>query len=272
MTSSSDLPDGVDKHEVELTWKYKVVSGDGSDHDCASVNPTTHDVYAVLAAPNSLQSQPWQEVLEIACDKASGETTAAGATRTIWDDFYNSAGATYDNKDGLPHYCASPASTDGNFKLTDWLDDYPSVGTVNCYDMGKAVAAFANALGCGTVYTYVYPFGYLNCVKPVGLGWTNNPFYGDSPPWDPNPIVDGDANSSDGRSGFARHGFTRLGGDIYDASGGQVDDDANPDEAPHTARELDGDDTWSSDYDDRVIDDVPSSSPGTPANHSFGVE
>jgi hypothetical protein len=276
MTSSSDLPDGIDKHTMDLTWMYKVVGGDGSGHFCDSVNPTSHDVYAVLGTPNSPQSQPWQEVLEIACDEASGETTAAGATRAIWDNFYNEPSAEYDTDSGAPRYCANPVATTGNFKLSTWLPIYnnpfDSIGKVNCYDMGKVVVTFANALGCGTVYAHVYPFGYENCIKPVGCGWTNNPFHDHGPPVDPNLIVDGDANSSDGRSAFSNHAFARLSGDIYDASGGQVDDDANPDEAPHTARELDGDDTWSNDYDGRVIDDTPSSSPGTPTNYSFGVQ
>jgi len=151
------------------------------------------------------------------------------------------------------------------------MSNYTDCGIVNCYDMGKAVVIFANALGCGASYTYVGPFGYLNCIKPIGRGWTNNPFY-DAGGWvDPNPIVNGDWDSSAGRSLFGNHGFARLGNDIYDASGGQVDVDGDPDGAPHTARDLDGDDTWTNDYDDRVIDDNPSSSPGSPTNYSFTV-
>ena len=59
---------------------------------------------------------------------------------------------------------------------------------------------------------------------------------------------------------------------IFDASGGQVDIDDDPDYGPpHEAHELDGEDNWNNDYKDRVIDNVPASSPSTPTTYSFGV-
>jgi len=62
-----------------------------------------------------------------------------------------------------------------------------------------------------------------------------------------------------------------LGSDIFDASGGRVDVDGDPDGSPHNARYLDGNDTWSNDYAGRVIDDNPPSNPASPVNYSFGV-
>jgi len=61
-----------------------------------------------------------------------------------------------------------------------------------------------------------------------------------------------------------------LGGWIYDASGGQVDVDDDPDYGPpHTARDLDGDDKWG-DYKYRVIDGYPPST--FPRDYGFDVE
>lgn len=181
-------------------------------------------------------------------------------------------------RNGAPKYTETPnPQTTGNFDLTDWLDKYPNVGTVNCYDMGKAVVVFANALGSSAFYHYVTPFGYNNCIWPIGCSWTNNPFYS-HPDFYDDPLVDGDAaddgihNNHTGRSRFGRHGFSVKNSYIYDASAGIVDVDSNPDEGPVTHRLLDGRDTWDSSYKDRVIDDNPASSPGTPFPCNFDVQ
>ena len=84
---------------------------------------------------------------------------------------------------------------------------------------------------------------------------------------------DGIPNNHAGRSLFGNHGFARLGEGIYDASVGCVDVDLDPDDGPihFPYRYLDGDDTWSSDYENRVIDDNPSSTTSSPVNYSFSV-
>jgi len=108
-------------------------------------------------------------------------------------------------------------------------------------------------------------------IKPIGKNWTNNPFYDAGVPVNPNAVVDGDWGIAQGRYGFGNHAFARLNGDIYDASGGQVDVDGDPDDGPyHTARDLDGDDNWTSDYDGRVIDPSPNDygSPSSPSNYN----
>jgi hypothetical protein len=163
--------------------------------------------------------------------------------------------------------------TSHSFNLSSWLFNYrySNIGTVNCYDMGKAVVIFSNAMGANAKYTYVNPFGYLNCIKPVGRGWANNPFY-DNPGCNPNPIVDGDWSSAQGRCRFGNHGFSRVSDYILDGSGGQVDVDADPDYGPpHTARELNGADTWTNNYRYLVIDNYPVSYPGYPTDYGFSV-
>jgi len=74
---------------------------------------------------------------------------------------------------------------------------------------------------------------------------------------------DGIPNNHAGRSWFANHAFAMLVNDIFDPSLCKVDVDSYPDECWCTDRELDGDDTWTNDYRDRVIDDVPSPPEGT---------
>jgi hypothetical protein len=225
-----------------------------------------HRLYTVLATPQAPQAVPWVRTLEVATQVAVGTTTAAAATRAIWQEFYTNAGGLYDTVSGASAYTGNTTQA---FNLTQWLANYAvaNIGVVNCYDMGKSVVVFANALGAGTEYAYTNPFGTLNLINAIGRGWTNNPFY-DSFGCDPNPIVPGD----DTRCGFGNHAFTLLGGQIYDGSGGQVDADADPDDAPAgSPRDLDGDDSWNASYRTRVIDNVPASFPGTPTVFAFTV-
>ncbi len=269
------VPTAVGKHSVEWNWKYKNVNGAPSaDLDMGKTG--NHIVYTVLGTPQAPQAVPWVGTLEIACTLAGGMNTADSAMREIWDDFYNNAGGIYDTAHGSPQYTGS---TTESFNLTNFIVNYGSgsIGTVNCYDMGKSVVVFANALGCSGVYTYVGPFGYLNCVKPIGRGWANNPFY-DNDDYDSNPLVGGDTandgifDNHAGRSAFGNHGFSRLAGYIFDASGGQVDVDGDPDFGPpFTARLLDGHDTWSNLYQTRVIDNNPPYATAAPIDYSFSV-
>jgi hypothetical protein len=253
--------------KTTFTWDFKYEAGGGP----AEMGSTEHVLFSVLGTPVAPQATPWVDTLEVASAAAAGETTAAGATRAIWDEFYRRAGGLYDTVSGAPRYTAG--STGSAFNLTMWLANLEagSVGVVNCYDLGKAVVVFANALGAGAEYTYSSPFGYLNLVHPIGRGWTNNPFY-DNPGANPSPVVPGDSSSADGRWGFGNHAFSRFAGQIYDGSGGQVDIDGDPDSLPvGTPWDLDGDDSWTSSFRVRVIDDTPPSNPGTPTVYTFGV-
>ncbi|NIP25294.1 MAG: hypothetical protein GWN67_07430, partial [Phycisphaerae bacterium] len=259
-TPTNSTPSAIDKGTVTWQWKIRDIQGGGSPVYTFG-SSGAHTIYTVLATPQAPQAEPWTEALDIACVEADGKTTAAAATRDIWDDFFYDAGGTYDTTSGAPRYTDHGGGAD--FELTNWLNSYPNIGIVNCYDMGKSVVVFANALGCEAEYVFVSPFGYLNCIKPIGCGWTNNPFNA------ANPIVDGDSF----RTSFGNHGFSRLDSDIYDGSVGRVDIDSDPDDGPpFTEYELDGDDTWTNDYDEIVIDYVPTSNPGTPTVYTFSVE
>ena len=124
--------------------------------------------------------------------------------------------------------------------------------------MGKAVNIFANILGCNSNYAFTNPFGYLNCIKAIGRGWANNPFYASM---GTNPIMGEDDHYYDGRSGFGNHAFCMNGSVIYDACL-KIDTDSNPDAPPHNESWATGWD-WNV-YKSKVIDNNPVSNPGTP--------
>jgi len=259
-------PGSIAKTTFHWDWQYDAGSG-----SAAMGQTGEHILYTVLATPKAPQAKPWLGALEVACKLAQGKTTAEEATRAIWNDFYNSAGGLYDTEGGSPRYTGGWGDP---FNLTKWLANYGSanIGVVNCYDMGKAVVVFANALGGSSEYTRTDPFGYLNLVKPIGRGWTNNPFYDYGPPYNANPIVNGDWSASDGRSYFGNHGFSRLAGQIFDGSGGQVDTDSYADTLPvGAAYALDGHDSWTGSYKNRVIDQKPAFTTGTPTVYTFTV-
>jgi hypothetical protein len=261
------LPPSTTLDNISFDWNWKYKTGLST----ADMGLTgKHLLYSVLTTPKAPQATPWVGTLDVACTLAQGETTAAGATRKIWDDFYRNAGGLYDTIGGAPRYTGG---TSQNFNLTLWLANYKvsNIGVVNCYDMGKSVMVFSNALGASAEYTFTGPFGFLNLIHAIGKGWTNNPFY-DSGSCNANAVVDGSWGSAQGRCGFGNHAFTRLAGQIYDGSGGQVDIDGAPDTLPAgTPQDLDGTDSWLSSYRDRVIDSSPPSTPGTPTPYTFSV-
>jgi hypothetical protein len=122
----------------------------------------------------------------------------------------------------------------------------------------------------------VYSFGYLNCIKPIGCGYTNNPFH-DGPGACPDAIMPGNS-TADGqgrpRTLFARHAFATLSdGIIYDASGVYVDGDWDPDDWPCLLGlglcQYDWDDYWP-----KVIDQNPAPPGGTgsPSVVTFDAE
>ncbi|MEM7244583.1 MAG: hypothetical protein AAF533_04530 [Acidobacteriota bacterium] len=262
-------PSTVGKWTYDWYWKFKDVNGVPSS-TLTMGQTEDHLLYTVLTTPNAPQVKPWLNVLDIACTQAHGKSTASDVTYEIWHEFYYNAGGNYDTSYGAPSYGGG-----GSFNLTNWIANYKgtAVATCNCYDMGKSVAVFANALGAGAVYSYTSPFGFLNAIRPIGSAiWVNNPFYNNFS-FSSTPLMPGDSSSdaNGNRSSFANHAFTRVGVLIFDASGGRVDIDSDPDDPPHVAQELAGSDSWTSNYRDEVIDFVPSSNPGTPTDITVTV-
>ena len=249
---------GIYDGDFSLTWKYKVPSGSNNYIACADVNPTKHKVYVVLGPPCGSQSIPWQKVLDQACEAAEYAMSESTAMYYIWSHVYFSVGGYYN---GRGQYTENGEY----FKLKSWLANPKNVGKVNCHDLAQAVTVYANAVGCDAKWMVIRPFGYVNCIKPIGWSnWTNNPGFL-LPSYDPNPIVNGAWDMNQGRSRFEEHSVVTLGDKFYDTSVGQVDVDNIPDFGPpHTAYYLNGSDTWDSLYRARVIDSDPVSIPGKP--------
>jgi len=266
-TPANNTQSQIDYDTVQWQWEVKRLGVSGSTLYNTNLSGP-HTIYTVLATPTSPMTEPWVSVLDIAVPCAFYDTTESAAMYDIWNVFYHNLNGTYDTVSGAPRYGSST-----NFNATGFVANanLSNIGTVNCYDMGKAVMVFGNSLGCNASFTFVSPFGYLNCVKPIGCGWTNNPFH-DNSSYNSNAVVGGDDSGTDGRSSFANHAFSTITQGIYDGSAGYVDVDSDPDDGPNfTSHALDGNDTWNSSYKTRVIDDNPSTSTGSPQNYSISA-
>ena len=244
-------------------------------------------VYTIFAAPEAPWTTsvgryvPWTEVLDYSCDWAEGESDEEEIIEEIVEHIYEDIGLVYDTKKGDSQYTNGPKTEE--FRLTRFLDEMPNVDKFACYDGGKALKTFANVLGCELDYVFSNPvlgtcFGYLNCVKPAGKEWTNNPFYDSFDPFptfpdrpnltSPEPIVDGDCSQYQyyigwpyyilmtvTRSSFSNHALCALGNYYYDATM-TVDIDGDPDGPPHNEEWIFGL-SWST-YEDWVVDNIPS--------------
>jgi hypothetical protein len=261
---NGSIPNTVDINNFIWKWYIYAIPSDVAYSSAMSTVNSDHTFYTLVDVPQEPMTEPWTSVLDYACNLASGQSTVSGVAQKIVEGLYNQSGFKYDVELGLPRYTNW---TDGSFDLTTMLSEFGSNNIiVNCYDMGKAVNIFANALGCNSDYTLSSPFGYLNCIKPIGRDWANNPFYASmESPYNVPIVGEDDA----GRSKFANHAFCMIDNDIYDACL-TVDIDINPDAAPHT-------ESWATgwiwdDYKSRVIDDNPASNPYIPVIYTYSVD
>jgi hypothetical protein len=274
--SGSSVPDYVSSSFIAWGWKVSKVNGQ-SINPHFSFGSSEHYYYTVLDTPHAPMNEVWTEVLDRSCVAAYGAASADDAASGILEYLYNDLGLSYDNYSGAPTYTDY---SEGNFVLSSFLYDTPSEGqAVNCYDMGKALVIFANAVGCNMEYSFSCCggyFGYMNCIKPIGRAFTNNPFYANAM-YISSAIVPEDSSEVDGkpRSYFANHAFARIGTNIYDATM-KVDTDGNPDYGePFTETWIKGE-LWEylhMDYIAKVIDFIPLlTSTFQYTSYSFGVE
>lgn len=264
---SGTLPNSVGKQT--FTWKWEIyaipINATGF---CAAwtTSNTTHTYYTVLAAPQTPMAQPWVSVLDYACVWASGQTSSNAIAAKVVQGLYNNSGFKYDVIDGGPSRYSGKYTT--SFNLTTMLSEIGGNDIiVNCYDMGKSVSIFVNALGCNANYALCEFFGYVNCIKPIGRGWTNNPLYNYGYPYSSDTIVGEDVTT--GRSYFQNHAFCLLDSVLYDACL-KVDTDSNPD-APTFEESWVTGWTWAY-YKSKVIDNYPAPPYGTPDPVSYGFQ
>ena len=231
-------PNDVRSFYQKWKWHSSDVNGSGSPE--VHLADSKNKIFIVLTEQQSPwttsgQTEPWTEVLTKSCWWAHGETTPEGAASKIAKRIYNDLGGLYDYG---PKYTSWTTEA---FELTNFLANIPSIGIVNCYDMGKSLVIFSNIVGCGLSYKLSMPFGFLNCEKAVGSNWNCNEFFGN-------------------------HGFGSISNNIFDACL-TVDTDSDPANGPPYLETWMLNVPWTS-YKANV---VKSGSPGNPVPYIFGI-
>lgn len=209
-------------------WQYRASPGDPwTDFDTSG-----HRVYLLVDTPTAPWQQtpynadntqlPWTEALDFACNWAIGTTTAVDAARDVTRNVYQLGPGTvaYDCPGGGSTHYAWPV-----FNCTAFIDRLRGgAGAgyyVNCTDCATFVSSFANVLGCDLWQSRMFDDrGAFGLNPMLGIG---------SSVWQP----------CCGWSGFSYHevawtGACYLNDRVFDACL-QVDGDADPTLAPHTA-------------------------------------
>jgi hypothetical protein len=215
--------------------------------------------------------RPWVAVLERTCTWTQGVTTGCDTAARLVKRVYQNVGQ-YDIVQGASFFSDDEAGNSiwPNVNLTLFVGAVPHLGQFNCHDTARILDSCASCIGVQCSWNASVPFGYVNCIKPSGRDWTNNPFYG-NPSYSSSAIVGEDDNDSDGRSRFGNHGFVVYNLKLYDPTM-KVDTDSNPDAAPHQETWITGEWDWN-EYRTKVVDDNPAPPGGTgwPSAISFEV-
>ena len=132
------------------------------------------------------------------------------------------SGFDYEDWGGYPRYGGF-----NSFNLSKFISELGNSYDVNCLDMGKAVATFGNAVGCGlglstyghTANSENYIDGPLNCIDPIGVSEPTNNIFS-------SPLIDDDCRSG----GFSYHAFSQMtsSNNVWDSTL-QYDIDSDPD-------------------------------------------
>ena len=127
------VPNSV--QDTNVYWSWRVVAVGGTPRSPYAMGSTNHSFYTLLAAPQAPLAEPWTDVLDYACNWASGETTAQGVVYEITEDAYNN---NFKNYNGLV------SKTTGG---TCYLGSLLQATEADCRDMSAVVQLFSNALG-----------------------------------------------------------------------------------------------------------------------------
>ncbi len=219
----------VGVHTTEWRWQYRL--GHGGWHDLPQVSK--HRIYVLIDMPTAPWQQtpyvqanvqlPWTDVLDFACNWATGATDKDGAAGLI-TRHVNGLGPsliTYDCPGGGgSHYSA------GQFDCSAFIDRLRGgVGQgiyVNCSDCATFTSTFANVLGCDLWQSQMGNSFQLNDMLGIGSnvwqtccqgidGWSGGFFYHE----------------------VAWKGACTVDDHVFDACL-QVDGDADPTTPPHT--------------------------------------
>ena len=210
---------GVGVSDVVWRWQFRVDRNDSWTDFAVS----RHRIYTILNEPTDPWKQtphdsantqlPWTEVLDFACDWASGAQGVDEAATLITHNLYNLGPdfVQYVDGEGSAHY----VTPGGYFNCTLFIDclrgELRPDTHVNCSDCAVIVSTFANALGCDLWQSSMTEFDF-NPIKKIGQStWKDGNFTYHEVAW---------KNECD------------INNEVFDACL-QVDGDDKPERAPH---------------------------------------
>lgn len=224
----------VGPHTTKWRWQYRLMNGPWVDFQL-----TEHRIFVLVDLPTAPWQQtpyqqtntqlPWTDVLKYACQWGLGATTQVEAASRVTRGVYQLGPAvvTYD----CPGGGGSQYSWGGGFDCSAFIErlqgGFGNGYYVNCSDCATFVSTFANILGCDLWQSRMKDNGFVS----FGL----NPMLGiGSNTWE--PCCHGEPFWSDA---FSYHevawtGACTVSERVYDGCL-QVDGDADPTVAPHTA-------------------------------------
>lgn len=190
------LPASVGKHTFTWKWEILAIPVDNPNY-CAAWKTTTtsHDFYTLLAAPQAPMTQPWTNVLDYACDWASGQSTATTIAPKVTDGIYYHLGDTdgdidYDWPIGRSFFSYNEDKR--AFYLYSFFNCINTSNSVfvNCSDVANLFNIFSSALGLNSsskrIENYQNDF-HTNSIDAIGsyswdtiiwqyhhYGWYNN--------------------------------------------------------------------------------------------------
>lgn len=130
-------PSSVGKETITWRWYCSYLEGYELEEDFLIGDSQFDALYVLLAAPQSPMSEPWVEVLDYACQWASGKSTETSALTEITKKAYDIFEEDHEY-DG--NYTHAPGTT---FSLTDFFDE----DWADCRDMSAVVHVFTRAIG-----------------------------------------------------------------------------------------------------------------------------
>ncbi|MEE8078278.1 MAG: hypothetical protein V3T18_04720 [Pseudomonadales bacterium] len=218
------------------SYNWIAVSIDGVPQSGARFDQSgPHVIYTVVDVPHAPwyaggvpNQEPWVDALEFVIKDAGTETKtdAVQAAKQITTYLFGRPfGLTYESVMGFPAYSKKNTSL-----LTALINPKANGNKVNCHDVAIAAHVLTNLVGGNSEYLYAKEYGYYRRSALIGVGIANNPILRGAShdtcrgiPAAPHGNCDDDIIGDPGghnRYPFTSHGVMRLGGLIYDPTGG----------------------------------------------------